>query len=229
MIVLFETTWLAPGQAQSACNVRVNGRQIVDDAAFFRAATQTYFPRGNLQLEFSFETNWIFNTTALSEAFVMQHLSQLPMTNQDNGVLQVTCGEETTPSTIYSSSAVLASAEIVEYIGLSVKVRYTLLCQPFTSSVPANIPAYPNPNELVLVYRRGSILIPALSTTLAILFSSPFNTTPGSVLVGVSGPTGSSVFDAWAEQDTINVNGFTAVFNVAAPDSLHYLNYWAIQ
>ena len=230
MNVLFETTWLAPGGVQAAAEVRLNGRQIVDDAMFFRAAYQTYFPRGNLYEEFSFTTHWILQTTTLSENFVMTHIGNLPMTNADTGPLQVICGAESSPQTIYSSLAVLESAEIIKYEGLSVDVRYSLRCQPFTSSVPPNIPAYPNANELVPVFRRGQINISVGATSVAVTFSSPLNTLPGAdPYCWISGPTGSTMFDCWCMHDTITVNGFTAGLGDAAPSGSYWLNYAVFQ
>jgi hypothetical protein len=229
MNVTFETAVLAPGGAQGASNVRLNGRQIVDDGQFFRAAMLTYFPRGNVDVSFSFTTHWIFASLALAETFVMTHVTYLPMTNQDNGVLQVVCGAETlSPVTIYSPSAVLESAEITDYIGLSVDVRYTLRCQPFASTVPPNVPAYPSGNQLSYVLQRGLASIGAGATQLAISFSTPF-ASPPIVTAVMAQQAGSAAIFCRVLQNTVTVNGFTVEFSGALPDGSSDVSWIAMQ
>jgi hypothetical protein len=228
MKVLFETTWLAPGDYQSAAQVRVNGKQIVDEAFFFRAASATPIPRGNLTVEFSFVTHWNFDTTTLAENFVMTHSSFLPMTNADNGPLQVMCGAESSPLTVYSQTAVLESAEVVSYIGRSVDVRYTLRCSPFTTSIPPNIPNYQFPDVVSYVLQRGVASIGAGATQLAISFTSPFGSKP-IVVATMSQMTGSRGIDMRILQDTITVSGFTVEFSAPLPDSSSQVNWMAMQ
>jgi len=228
MQVLYETTWLAPGQIQSADKVRVNGKAIIDEALFFRAASATYFPRGDITVDFEFTTHWVFNTTALAENFVMTHISFLPMTASDNGVLQVICGAETTPVTVYSSSAVLESAEILDYVGLSVDVRYKLRCQPFTTTIPPNIPNYQFPNVSSYVLQRGLASIGANATQLAILFTSPFSSVP-IVVASMDQVTGSQAIFCRILQDTITVNGFTVQFSAPLPDGSSFISWIAMQ
>ena len=228
MNVIFETSVLAPGGAQAAANVRVNGKQIIDIADFFRAVAANFFPRGNLSVEFSFTTHWVFNSTTQAEVFVLTHPTYLPMTNADNGVLQIVCGAESSPQTIYSPSAVLESAEIVGYVGRSVDVRYTLRCLPFQSTVPPNVPAYPSGNQVTLVFQRGLNSIPALATQLAISFTTPFASTPF-VVASMAQVTGSAAIFMRILQDTITVNGFTVEFSAPLPDGSSFVSWWASQ
>ena len=95
MQILYETTYLAPGQIQSADKIELDGEQIIDEADFFRAATKTFFPRGNLGIEFSFTVHYVFPTSVAAEVFVLTLPGMVPMTNADNGVLQCLCGAET--------------------------------------------------------------------------------------------------------------------------------------
>lgn len=227
MQVLFETAWLAPGQIQSAADVTIDGEQVIDDADFFRAATRTFFPRGNEFLEFAFTTHWSFQTTTAAEVFVLTHIGQLPMTNADVGPLQCICGaESSSPQTVYAPAAVLRHAA-VRYTGTSVDVRYTLLIPAFTTSVPPNIPAYPNPNELVQVFRRGKQLLTPGQTSVAVLFSSPLPGNPGAdPECYVTASSGSPTMDAWCQTDTVTTLGFTAILGAAVPNTgTYYLNY----
>jgi hypothetical protein len=226
--VLFETTWLAPGGTQAASRVRLNGRQLVDEADFFRAVTAAFYPRGNLGVVFSFQTQWQFNTTKDGEVFALTHISNLPMGPDDTGVVQCVCGYPPSTQTVYLNNAVLESANIVQYDGESVTVEYTLRGPSFQTDIPPDIPSYPDPDELTLVYRRSSVAIASAATSVAVTFSSPFTTNPVVVAV-VTGVTGSVAIFCRVLSDTVTTSGFTAELSVATPDNTYTLNYWAVQ
>ena len=229
MQVLFETTYLAPGQIQSPDDIALNGEQIVDEAEFFRAATMTFFPRGNVRVEFDFTVHYSFASTVLAEVFVLTLPSQVPMTNADNGVLQCVCGYENpaTSQIVYMSGAVLKSARVVKQVGTSVDVRYSFVGPGFTSQTPGSgLPTYPNANEITQVFRRGKVAITNGATTVAVTFSSQLPGLPGADPdCWVSGPTGAEMFDAFTLTDTVTTLGFTAQLSEAAPSGQYYLNY----
>lgn len=228
MIIIFETTYLAPGQIQAADQFILNAEQIVDEAEFFRAATRTFFPRGNDSTELSFVTHWSFPTVVAAEVFVLTHTKQLPMTNADQGVLQCICGSDTpaTAQTCYMPFAVLKSAHILRYIGTSVDVEYSIVGPGFTTSVPANLPTPPNPNELNVVFRRDHISLTPGVTTQAATYSSPLPGSPGVFpQCTVSGPTGSPTILAQTLEDTVTTNGFTAKFSAPIPGANFFLDY----
>jgi hypothetical protein len=227
MQVLFETAWLAPGQIQSVDQISLEGEQLVDEAAFFRAATVAFFPRGNQRLEFSFTTHWVFASTLQAEIFYLTHIGSLPMTAADSGPLQCICGAENpaTAQTVYAASAVLKKVQMLRQIGVSVDVRYTLDIPGFTSQQPANIPSYPNPNELVQVFRRGQIPLSIGQVLVAVVLSSPLPGQPGADPdVWITGPTGGYAIEPVCYHDSVTVNGFTAAFP-AIPAQGYYLNY----
>lgn len=229
MQVLYETTYLAPGQFQSAADIALNGEQIVDEAEFFRAATMTFFPRGNVRVEFDFTVHYIFATAVACEVFLLTLPSQVPMTNADNGVLQCLCGAET-PSTsqiVYMPGAVLRSARVVKQTGVSLDVRYSFVGPGFTSSVPSTgLPTFPNSNEITQVFRRGKVAITNGATTVAVVFSSQLPGLPGAdPYCWVSGPTGAEMFSCETLSDTVTTLGFTAQLGEAAPSGNYFLNY----
>lgn len=228
MQILFETTYLAPGQAQSASGIALNGRQIVDEAAFFRAATKTFYPRGNLSVKFEFTVWYVYATSVLAEVALLTLPGQLPMTNADNGVLQCLCGAETpaTSQICYMAGAVLEDVSL-QQIGVSIGVRYSFVGPGFSTSTPqTGLPTFPNPNEITQVFRRAKIAITPGATTVAAVFSSALPGLPGvDPECYVSAPTGSSVFEAWALTDTVTTLGFTAQLAAACPGSGYFLNY----
>lgn len=228
MNVIFSTSWLAPGGTQAARNVRVNGKQLVDDADFFRAATMSFYPRGNQSVELRFVTSWQLASLRAAEVFVMTHARNLPMSVNDLGVVQCICGLPPDTQTVYANNAVLESANIVGYRGLSVDVEYVIRAPFFQTDVPPDIPSYPNPNELVLVYRRATVPIPAGVTSLAVAFSSPFGTAPV-VVPSMCGVSGSTAIFARLLSDTVGINGFTVEFSGVTPDNTYTLTYFALQ
>lgn len=228
MIVLFETTYLASGWAQSADDIALDGEQVVDEAEFFRAATATFFPRGNIRTTFEFTVHYIFATQVLAEQFVLTLPTQVPMTNADNGALQCICGElnPATQVTCYLSPAVLRRARIVRQVGISVDVRYTVVGGTFTTQAPATgLPTYPNPNEVNPVYRRGQVAIGNGATSVAITFSAALPGLPGAVLASVMAPTGSDVIDCTIDSDTVSTAGMTVALAAATPNGNYILNY----
>jgi hypothetical protein len=229
MQILFETTYLAPGQAQSAADITLNGEQVVDEAEFFRAASITLFPRGNQRTDFDFSVSYVYPTSVSAEMALLLFPSNVPMTSADNGVLQCLCGAETpaTSQICYMSGAVLRKIS-VRQVGVSLIVRYSFTGPGFTSQVPSQgLPTFPNANEINQVLRRGNPSISLGATSMAVAFSSQMPGIPGSIVVSVSGPTGSGIMFAQLDSDSITTNGFNVAFNVAAPDANHVLNYIA--
>ena len=229
MIVLFETTYLASGWAQSVDDIALDGEQVVDEAEFFRAAVATFFPRGNVRTALEFTVHYIFGTQVAAEVFVVTLPSQLPMTNADNGALQCICGglNPATQQICYMSPAVLKSVRVLKQTGLSVDVRYSLVGGYFTTSVPGSgLPTYPNPNELSIVFRRGQVNISNGAATVAVTYSSALPGMPGADPdVWISAPSGSVMMDCWCQHDTVSTLGFTAILADSVPNGNYWLNY----
>jgi hypothetical protein len=229
MQVLLDTAYLAPGQAQSAADIVLNGQQVVDEAEFFRAASVTFYPRGNQRTTFEFSVNYVYATAVLAEVALLTFPSQVPMTALATGMLQCLCGAETpaTSQICYMPGSVLERIAVTQ-IGVSLKVRYFIVGPGFTTSTPGQgLPTFPNPNEIVQVFRRGKILITPGATTVAVVFSSALPGTPGcDPECYVSATTGLAGFEAWALTDTVTTAGFTAQLAAACPVSgTYYLNY----
>lgn len=228
MQILFQTSYLASGQIQSADQITLDGEQLVDEAEFFRAVTKTFFPRGNLSIDFAFTVHYSFTTAVAAEVFLLTLPGQLPMTNTDNGVLQCLCGAETpaTSQIVYMAGAVLRRVQFKQ-IGTSIDVRYFFLGPGFTSSVPSQgLPTFPNANEVTPVFRRGQIQIPNGNTSVAVVYSSQLPGLPGAdPECWVTGPTGSFIIEAMCLHDTSTTLGFTAQLGAAAPNGSYWLNY----
>lgn len=228
MNIVFETTWLAPGGAMAASDVRVNGAQLIDDAAFFRASTMAFYPRGDRSVTLTFTTKWIFNTTTAAEVFALMLPTMSPLTVNDLGVLQCICGSDPNTQTVYMDNAVLESVSVVRQIGLSLEVAYVVKGPGFQTAVPPDVPGYPNPNEVAPVLRRDSVAIAAAATSVVVTFSSPFQTTP-IVVATCTGVSGSVGIFARVLSDSVSTTGFTAELSYTTPDTSYKLNYIAMQ
>lgn len=228
MNVVFETTWLAPGGPMAAGKVRVNGQQLIDEVAFFLAASSTFIPRGNLAVEFAFQTKWQFNTPMDAEVFSLMLPTMVPMGNNDNGIVQCQCGFAPNYQVVYMANAVLLSVKIVEIIGLSVTVEYVIRGPGFQTDVPPNVPGYPNPDEVNIVFRRSQVPVPANAVSLTVPFSSPFNTAPVVVAV-MCGVSGSQAIFLRLLSDSVTTSQFTVEFSAPTPDSSYFVNYFAVQ
>ncbi len=228
MNILFETTWLAPGGFQAAADVRVNGQQIVDDASFFQAAAMAFYPRGNLSDTLAFSTKWQFSTPTAAEVFALTLPTMVPMSASDSGVVQCICGNAPNAQTVYMNNAVLESVRVIKQIGTSVEVAYVLKGPGFQTDIPPDVPGYPDPGELTLVYRRATVPIPSGVGSLAVAFSSPFNTAPV-IVPCMCGVSGSPALFARLLSNTVTTNGFTVEFSDLTPDDTYTLTYFALQ
>src|ERR1700685_1452532 len=124
MQVLLDTAYLAPGQAQSASDIVLNGQQVVDEAEFFRAATVTFYPRGNQRTTFEVSVSYVYSTAVLAEVSLLTFPSQVPMNSGATGMLQCLCGAETpaTSQICYMPGSVLERIS-AKQIGVSITVR----------------------------------------------------------------------------------------------------------
>lgn len=182
----------------------LNGRQVVDAAEFFRAATTTFYGRGNRSVAVGFEVQRFFATEGRALRFANLHYNDLA----DEGDLLLTLDDVT----IALEDAVLEGADVVEINGLSVVVRYTLRGGAFTSDATA----LPEPDETMT--RSGLATVAADAATVDVVFSSPLGGVPfvpgGTLMMPTAG--GDVIF--WAPiEDTITASGFTAA--LAGPPS----------
>ncbi len=228
MNCVLNTSWLAPGGTAAASDVRLNGSQIVDDASFFQAASMAFYSRGNLGVNFSFTTKWLFNTPLNAEVFVLMLPSLVPLGNDSAAVLQCICGSEPNTQTVYMENAVLESVEVIEQRGLSVTVRYNIKGPGFQTDVPPDVPGYPDPDETAPVLRRASVSIANGATSVVVTFSSPFQTPP--IVVPVcAGLAGSVGIFCRLVSDSVTTDGFTAELSAATTDGTYTLDYIAMQ
>lgn len=140
MLVRYNNVWLTndgsgtfSGRAiTSTSEGRLNGKQLIQEAAFLRGISGIPIPRGNLTHSFNFKVYRNFqllnpaasNPVALAEIFMLTHFTQLPK----SGVLQVYCGG----LEVNCTAAAIEGAEH-SYAGVGVETTYSFRCGAFTA------------------------------------------------------------------------------------------------
>ena len=141
MLIQFNGTWLTndgsgtyPERAwTSACNVKLNGKQLIQEAQFLRGVSALPIARGNKINQLSFDvirnfqllnpsaSNWI----ALTEAFALTHFSGLPT----YGALVLTCGAPgETSIVVQAANAVLEAEPNLNAMGARLTMSYSFRC-----------------------------------------------------------------------------------------------------
>jgi hypothetical protein len=194
---------LALGRVGPA-GVVLNGVQVVDPAEIFRAATTTYYGRGNRSVALSFAVLRFFATEAAAARFIATHHNDL----EDEGDLLLTQDDET----LSLPGAVLEAVGFDGWAGCGVRVTYTLRGSAFEAG------ASPLPEPDPSMTRHGLADVDADATTVDVVFSSPLPGVPfvpGAVLMM---PTaGGDVIFASPIEDTITAAGLT--FSLSGPPS----------
>jgi hypothetical protein len=170
MKIKFGTIWLAY-DGFLASDLRLNGKLVVQESDFLRAANATFYARGNRSVEVSFRVTQKFDTLRLAEEFMLSHVNDLP--NQADAVFY--CGTDSDVSEGTMSNATLVTLPELEYKGLAVTVLYKLI-----GGIIGGIVAVEHLDE------------PSLFT-LSALLSGATNLTSGTSSVTVSGATFPSV------------------------------------
>ena len=228
MRILLDNTLLASPSLTGApaFGVTLNGRQIVQETDFVRAAVGTLYARGNRTTELAFSTTRLFGSLRRAQKFALTHAASLPT----EGAVVVTCGEGADTETVVLEGAVLERAEIVAQIGSAVVVRY-LLRGPdaWSSDIPEDLEGETEAGEDTLVMRRGKVSLASGATSATITFSAVLSTTPAAVSATLSRPTGEPLIGCAVREDTISTSGFTVDLDAPTPSANYKLHYHAFE
>ena len=194
-----------------------NGRQLVDEADFFRAATATFYGRGARSVAFAFAVLRTFDSAAEAEAFALLHHNDLP----DEGELRVTCDGGGLDGKTVTLAAVLEAVDLEGVSGASVRLRYAYRGSAWASDES------PVPEPDLTMTRRANIAIDSGATSVAVVFASALSGVPFvqcTVLMPTAG--GDAIF-ATVREDTISATGFTADLSGPTPGAGYKLSYRA--
>lgn len=212
--------------AYAPTGIVLNGRQVIQETDFLRAAAATYYARGNRSTDLSFTTGRAFATHRLAQAFALQHCTSLPT----GGSITVVCGEPGDTENVYLQGAVVESADVVRIVGTFVYVRYTLRGPAaWSSDVPPDLEGETETGEDTLVVRRGKVSIASGATSVTVTFSAPLAGVPPCVIPVISRPTGSPQIGCELREDSINETGFIVDLKNATPDDTYKLHYLAVE
>ena len=218
MQIQYGSTILSAGGTQGPAGIRFNGALMSDEAALFRAITESVFSRGNKKTAFSFAVWQVFNTRGLAESFILSHWAGLAGTD----TLTITCGDgEATQYYYQLLGSVLESVDIEEWNGLSVRVRYNFTGGLFTTE------SVTPTNESSMI-KRGTAALSTNNTSKAVTFAAAFGAKPV-VQIQVQKPSSAddAIADWCADDAEITAAGFTAR-GQPVPAAGYVLNWVAI-
>ena len=194
------------------------GRQVVDEVAFFRAVTTTFFARGGRRADFGFSVTRIFDSAAEAEVFALTHYDDLP----DSGVLRCTCDAGGADlATVLLDGAVLASTEVVEARGAAVVVRYAFQ----GSAWETDFTPVPDPDPTMT--RRANVAIADGADSVVVVFSAALAGVPFVTCTVLMPTAGGDVVTATPIEDTITAAGFTAALSGPVSGTGYKLSYSA--
>lgn len=194
--------------------IRVNGEQVVDIAALFRASAASVHGRGNRTNTISFAGSRLFTSLREAERFVLLHEQDLA----DSATLYLTCGRGADTEVVSLPGAVFAGWQLVPR-GLSILVEYTFRGGRFSSD------AVTIPDEESIV-KRGTEDLGSGADSGAVTFATAFAATPV-VVATVRAPnsTGAAIAAVVHSEST---TGFSFFLTGVTPDANHKLNWLAV-
>lgn len=216
MQIYYGNTQLAGSGIDGPSGLRINGQQVNDEAALFRASAVTYYPRRLKSTRVQFTRRWTFGSLRAAEQHCARHHAELSVQADLLLVAGITGDEQ---------DLVLADAVFVdcthEQLGTTVVTTYQFAGGLFTTEDVE----IPNESELV---KAGTETLAASDTSKAIAFSTPFGATPSGLHVTLIAPNGETGFEVWIDDSTISASGFTAIFGTAVPGAGYKLSWIAV-
>lgn len=220
MDITFGATQLATKGVNGAYALSLNGQQINDEGAFFRAASVVPIARGNRSTDFSFNVTRTFNTVVDCEVFILTHFAdisqQADLLCACNGV-----GDAATQDCVLSD-AVLSSLRFSENRGLSVVVQYSFKGGLFVNE---DVPDPPDGEDTL---KAGTESLSLTDESKAVTFSIPFGSTPTAVMAIIHAPSGGFVIAVDVDRSTVSASGFTSRFGAAIPATGYFLSWIAV-
>ncbi len=213
MKATFDGTVLADETpARAMTGFALNGRQVVQEEQFIRAAQATLFARGNRTLRFSFSVTHTFGTIAEAETFALTHYANLA---DGPATLVFQCGTASEAvSEVYITGAVLENVSN-HYVGTCVTFTYAFAGSAITAIVPVT-------EEEDMPSRSFSI--PSGVDTFPVT-GQAWPSIPVRVLPHVRIPADGDNIEAHVVDGTITADGFTIQLTGVTPAVGYYLDY----
>lgn len=220
MKILWDSVWLSDefGADGFQSGLSLNGRQVIQEAQFLRAANAAFYARGNRAQQLTFTVLRRFDRAADAELFLLGHYATLV---DGPATLLCRCGGGGEPLTdVLIQNAVLESVSHPRYIGNSVSVTYTFRFAPVATVF--------NPEDEELNMRSGSLAIPNNEET-AVFSGLAFPGIPSRVIGQVRGPDGSDYLTAMVIAGTLTADGFQINLSGVVPGAgSYFFDYIAV-
>jgi len=186
---------------------RYQGETFIDAWLPFRADYSTVYGKGRGPREYSVTVQRFFSTIAAAKAFALSHEDTLPV--QDD----LTWADDTA-GVAYTMADAVCSARIVQQIGVSIIVEYTFTGGRFESD---DVPGSLEETDTLKTYEYALAINDEAK---AVVFTTPFATTPKFVRGEITGPASTDAgvaIDAKPINSTRTAEGVTFEFTQKIP------------
>lgn len=216
--VVYGSVVLAAGGLESPSGFSLNGQQVNDVFEFARAASVTLVPRGNRATTIGFSVDRNFNTERAASRFKHAHFADLA----EQAALNLYLGTDAAGEWVRYDDAVL-DAIALNQRGVCVTVSYQFRC-----AAPAFEASAPTTTEPDDVMKSTETSIASGADEVAVVFATPFSTTPKITGLFVSVPDGGVAITVTLKRSSVSTTGFTAYLSAPVPASGYYLGWSAL-
>lgn len=205
--IFYNGTVLAPGGITGEpFDLHLPQKVITEVANFFRSAANSFFPRGNLSSEFAFKVHRQFGDIKSADVFVATHANSLA--GQGNIVWLV--GDPVPGTQQLNLQNATFDGAVFTPQGVDVVVEYKFSGGAWdTEDI-----AIPDSSDIV---KHFSYSLTIGQTSQAVVFGTPFGTSPTAVTAHIASPSGGYGITCWPDWSTLTASGVTFQFGASIP------------
>lgn len=203
---------------EGAYGFTLNGQQINDRFDLVRADYASFHPRGNRSYALSFSVRPNKNSLRAAMRHVLQHFADLP--EQADLLLEIGEGADT-EWVKFTGACIDAVPAFIQGESPGFQYSFSLNGPPSFDEPPPDV----TPPEDSMKHRVDDI--PDEATTMDVVFTTPFSSTPNLSQPSVQIPTGGDDIRALVVADSITTTGFSVEFTGAIPGTGYKLSWQA--
>jgi hypothetical protein len=217
--IFIASTELCSGGRTGPIGFTVGGQKLTDEVQLIRAAEVQLWGRGGKSVAVSFGVQHEFNSVSAAQKWLLESWGLLP---EEGDVTYFTDDDQE----VYQLGAQL-EAQIVSFIGVTVRVQYTLRGPPPQSSNPPAVVPDPDAVEEDPVIQADITNIGSGVETLAVVFGTAFASAP-KVSCTLLVPEGDGGIGWDLVKGSITTTGFSINLRAETPNANYQLSWIAV-